>query len=74
LDSVREIVKLGVVASTCRTLGYDAGKEENVLKHLTVDAMFLFWCLLLSATAECRSLQLFTTCSDSITAIAPKST
>jgi hypothetical protein len=47
-DSVREIVKLGVVASTCRILGYDAGKEENVLKHLTVDAMFLLVSLIVS--------------------------
>ena len=37
--AVREIVDDRTVISTCRELGYDSGKEENVLKVLTPYAL-----------------------------------
>jgi len=45
---VREIVDFRTVLATCRDLGFDSGKEENVLKVLTPLALFFLVSLVVS--------------------------
>lgn len=42
------IVEVLMVTNTCRELGYDSGKEEHVLEHLTPHCLFFLVSLIIS--------------------------
>ena len=45
---VAAIVEVSMVTKTCRDLGYDSGKEEHVLEHLTPHCLFFLVSLIIS--------------------------